>query len=79
LNFIAKAKKVRLMEKQTLLKQEQEAFLKYRDYVVEGRDFLASYWFKKFKKITNMKRLAAALTKRQLKANGITRLNTIKI
>jgi uncharacterized protein YecT (DUF1311 family) len=43
LNFIAKAKKVRLMEKQELLEQEQKAFLKYRDYAVEGKQFLASY------------------------------------
>ena len=67
------------MEKQELLKQEQEAFLKYCNYFANDRNILASYWFKKFKKITNMKRLAAALTKRQLKANGITKLNTIKI
>ena len=67
------------MEKQELLEQEQEAFLKYCDYIANGQDILASYWFRKFKKITNMKRLAAALTKRQLKANGITKLNTIKI
>ena len=67
------------MEKQELLEQEQKAFLKYRDYVVEGKQFLASYWFKKMKKIINMEKLAAALVKRELKANGITKLNTIKI
>jgi hypothetical protein len=31
------------------------------------------------KKIINMEKLAAALVKRELKANGITKLNTIKI
>jgi hypothetical protein len=67
------------MEKQELLEQEQEAFLKYRTYTVEGKQFLASHWFKKMNKITNMKKLAIALTKRELKANGITKLNTIKI
>ncbi len=67
------------MEKQELLKQEQEAFLKYRQYSVDGRNILASYWLRKSKKLANMKRLAAALTKRQLKANGITKLNTVKI
>ena len=67
------------MEKQELLKQEEEAFLKYRDYAVNDRKILASYWFKKFKKLSNMRKLAAALTKRRLKEIGITRLNTIKI
>ena len=67
------------MKKQELLEQEQEAYLKYHQLTVDGRNILASYWYKKFKKITNMRKLAAALTKRQLKANGITRLNTIKI
>ena len=67
------------MEKQTLLKQEQEAFLKYRKYFADGKNILASYWLKKSKKFANMRKLAAALTKRQLKANGITKLNIIKI
>ena len=67
------------MEKQELLKQEEEAFLKYRDYAVNDRKILASYWFKKFKKSSNMRKLAATLTKRRLKEIGITRLNTIKI
>ena len=67
------------MEKQTLLKQEEEAFWKYRQSYINGKNILASYWFRKFQKLTNMRKLAAALTKRQLKANGITKLNTIKI
>lgn len=67
------------MEKQTLLEQEQEAFSKYRQYYTNGRDILASYWYKKFMKFANMRKLAAAVTKRQLKANGITKLNIIKI
>lgn len=67
------------MEKQELLKQEQEAFLKYHQYKVDGKVFLASYWYKKNQKIANMRKLAAALIKRQLKANGITKLNTIQI
>lgn len=67
------------MKKQDLLKQEEEAFLKYRRFYVNGKDILASYWYKKFLKFTNMRKLAAALTKRQLKANGITKLNTVRI
>jgi hypothetical protein len=67
------------MEKQELLEQEQEAFLKYRRYAMEGRNILASHWLRKSKKLANMKKLAAALTKRELKANGITKLNTVKI
>ena len=67
------------MKKQELLEQEQEAFSKYRQYYVNGRDILASYWYKKFMKFSNMRKLAAALVKRQLKANGITKLNSIKI
>ena len=67
------------MEKQELLKQEQEAFLKYRKYAINGRNILAHYYLRKSKKLNNMKKLAAALTKRQLKANGITKLNTVKI
>lgn len=67
------------MGKQELLQQEQEAFLKYRDCTIKGRNILASYYFRKSKKLNNMKKLAAALTKRQLKANGITKLNTVKI
>ncbi len=67
------------MEIQKLLEQEKEANLKRYYYEVEGKVFLASYWKRKLKKIANMKKLATALTKRQLKANGITRLNTIKI
>lgn len=67
------------MEKQELLKQEQEAYLRYYRLTIDGRKILASYWYRKFQKLTNMRKLAAALTKRQLKANGITKLNTIKI
>lgn len=67
------------MKRQELLKQEEEAFLKYRDYTINERKILASYWFKKFKKLNNMRKLAAALTKRRLKEIGITRLNVIKI
>jgi len=67
------------MGKQELLKQEQEAFSKYRQYDIKGNELLASFWYKKFKKYTKMKTLAAALTKRQIKANGITKLNYIKI
>lgn len=67
------------MEKQELLKQEQEAFSKYREYDLIGHNLLASFWYKKFKKYGKMKVLAAAIKKRQIKANGITKLNTIKI
>lgn len=67
------------MKNKKLLEQEQEAFSKYRKYYTSGRDFLASYWYKKFIKFANMRKLAAALKKRQLKANGITKLNIIKI
>lgn len=67
------------MKKQELFEQEQEAFLKYRNAVVEGRNLIAMYWHKKFKKYADMKKLAAAFTKRQLKANGIKKLNSIKI
>jgi len=67
------------MKKQELFKQEQDAFLKYRQYEIDGKNLRASYWYKKFKKIANMRKLAAALKKRQLKANGITKLNCIKI
>lgn len=67
------------MEKQELLKQEQEAYSKYYHLNIKGKKLRASYWYKKFKKISNMRKLAAALTKRELKANGITRLNSIEI
>ena len=67
------------METQQLLEQEKEANLKRHQYEIEGKVILASYWQRKFNKIANMRKLAAALTKRQLKANGITKLNTIKI
>ena len=67
------------MNTQELLKQEKEAFLKYRHYEAEGKLILAFYWHRKFKKIVNEKKLAIAKTKRQIKANGITKLNTIKI
>jgi hypothetical protein len=32
-----------MSKKQELLKQEQEAFLKYHRYSVDGKNFLASY------------------------------------
>ena len=67
------------MEKQKLLKQEKDAFQKYRQFEIEGNAILATYWYRKFKKYANMRKLAAALVKRQLKANGITKLNSIKI
>ena len=67
------------MEVQELLEQEKEANLKRYRYEVEGKVILASYWQRKLNKIASMRKLAAALTKRQLKANGITKLNTIKI
>lgn len=68
-----------MMEKQKLLEQEDKAFQKYRYFYARGRDFLATYWFRKYKKFSNMKKLAAAFTKRQIKANGVTKLNTTKI
>jgi len=67
------------MENNELLKQETEAYLKYHQFKVEKRFILALYWYRKYKKITNMKKLANALIKRELKANGITKLNSIKI
>lgn len=67
------------MKKQELYKQEREAFLKYYYYEEEGKILFARYWLKKSKKIANTRKLAAALIKRQLKANGITKLNSIKI
>ena len=67
------------MKKQELLEQEEEAYLKYNQNKNKCRRILASYWYRKFKKYANMRKLAAALTKRQIKANGITKLNTIKI
>ena len=57
------------MKTQELLKQEKDAFLKYRQYEADGRLILAFYWHKKMKKYANMKKLAAANIKRQLKAN----------
>ena len=67
------------MEKQELLEQEQNAFFKYRQYDIEGKVLLAKYWERKWNKLTNMVKLAAALTKREIKANGITRLNIVRI
>ena len=67
------------MEKQELLKQEQEAYSRYYYLNIEGKKLRASYWYKRFKKLSNMRKLDAALTKRELKANGITRLNSIEI
>jgi hypothetical protein len=67
------------MEKQELLRQEQKAFSRYYYLKVEGKKFRASYWYKKFKKLSNMRKLAEALVKRDLKANGITELNSIEI
>ena len=42
------------MKKQELFEQEQEAFLKYRNAVVEGRNLIAMYWHKKFKKYADI-------------------------
>lgn len=67
------------MEKQELLRQEWEAFSKYRKYDIQGKTLLAKYWERKYRKISNSIKLAAALTKRQIKANGITKLNSIEI
>jgi hypothetical protein len=67
------------MEKQELLEQELEAFSKYRQYDIKGNFLLASYWKRKQNKLNNMIKLAAALTKREIKANGITRLNIVRI
>ena len=67
------------MEKQELLQQEQEAFYKYRKYDMKGKKILAKYWEWKYYKISNSIKLAAALTKREIKANGITKLNSIEI
>lgn len=67
------------MEKQELLEQEQKAYSRYYYLLVEGKKLRASYWYKKFKKYSNMRKLAEALIKRELKANGITELNSIEI
>lgn len=62
-----------------LIEQGQEASLKSHRYEMEGKVILAAYWRRKAKKYANMKKLATALVKRDLLANGIKRLNTIKI
>ncbi len=68
------------MEKQELLEQANKAFSKYRYYdVFTNNGILASYWLKKYRKYEKKRQLAAALIKRQIKANGITKLNLIKI
>jgi hypothetical protein len=67
------------MKEQELLMQEQMAFCKYREYDMKGKKLLAKYWYKKWNKLTNMVKLAAALTKREIKANGITKLNITRI
>ncbi len=67
------------MEKQELLQQEEQAYLKYHQFKLDGKKLKASIWYKKFEKISKARKLAEALIKRELKANGITRLNTVKI
>lgn len=59
--------------------QSQEASLRSHRYEMEGKVLLAMYWRRKAKKYADMERLAAALVKRELLANGIEKLNTIKI
>lgn len=62
-----------------LIEQGQEASLKSHQYEMEGKVILAAYWRRKAKKYVNMKKLGTALVKRKLLANGIKKLNTIKI
>ena len=62
-----------------LIEQGQEASLRSHRYEMEGKVLLAAYWRRKAKKYADMKKLAAALIKRELLANGIKKLNTVRI
>jgi len=62
-----------------LIEKKEKAALKVYQYEFEGKHLLAKYWQHKLNKLTNIERKMAALIKRKIAAQGIKKLNTVKL